>query len=62
MSRKPDWDLKAMVKDTDEKNRVGAAWSNENGSISIVLDPFIVLQSSKQLVLTLFPRKPDGQP
>jgi hypothetical protein len=56
MSRKPDFNLKAMRRDTDQKNRVGAGWFNEDGSISIVLDSFIVLESHPQLILTLFPR------
>jgi hypothetical protein len=46
-----------MDKVTDEKNNVGAAWINPDGTIRIVLDPFIALAASKALVLTLFPRK-----
>lgn len=52
--RTPEYKLHAMNKRTDEKSKVGAAWLNESGSISIVLDPFIVLAGSKDLVLTLF--------
>lgn len=55
MSRKPDYDLSAMNKHTDEKARVGAAWKEDDGSISIVMTPFVTLQSSKSLVLKLFP-------
>lgn len=56
--KKPDYRLGAMNKATDEKNNVGAAWLNKDGTISVVLSPFITLQSSKELVLTLFPSKP----
>lgn len=57
MSRKPDYDMSAMNKETDEKARVGAAWANEDGTISVVLSPFIKLEVSKNLVITLFPVK-----
>lgn len=63
MSRKPDYTLGAMNKTTDEKNHsAGGAWLNENGTISITLDPFITLTASKSLVLTLFPRDKPLQP
>lgn len=56
-SRKPDYRLKALNKTTGEKNSVGAAWINNDKdcSITVVLDPFITLHASKDLVLTLFP-------
>ena len=53
--RKPDYWLKGMNKETNEKRKVGAAWDNPDGSISIDLDAFTVLESSPALVLTLFP-------
>lgn len=55
MSRKPDFTVKAMDKTTDEKNKVGGAWTNKDGTISIVLSPFIVLRSHPDLLITLFP-------
>lgn len=55
MSRKPDYRFAAMNKSTDEKNNVGAAWVNPDGTISVALDSFIQLTASKNLVLTLFP-------
>lgn len=57
-SRKPEYKLKAMNKFNDEKAEVGAAWLNEDGSISVVLNPFVVLKRKKSLVLTLFPNTP----
>lgn len=56
-TRTPDYDFLAMNKDTDERNRVGAGWINPDGSISIVLSPFIQLSASKSLVLNLFTKK-----
>jgi len=45
-----------MNKATGEKSRnTGAAWVNADGSISIDIEPFVVLQGGKDLVLTLFP-------
>lgn len=60
MSRTPDYDVKAMNKDTDEKRRIGAGWKNGDGSITIVLDAFTTLQSAPALIITLFPRTPTG--
>lgn len=53
--RKPDFRLKALNKTTDEKSMVGAGWTNADGSISIDLNAFVVLQGTSDLVLTLFP-------
>lgn len=56
MANKPDYRVGALNKATDEKGCVGAAWKNENDTISIVLDPFVSLhQHGKQLLITLFP-------
>lgn len=57
VSRTPDFDVKALKKNTNEKARIGAAWANEDGSVSIVLDAFVVVPSSPDLIITLFPRK-----
>lgn len=54
--RTPDFEAKAMNKENDRSHRVGAAWLNDNGSISIELDEFVVLTGkNKNTVLTLFP-------
>lgn len=53
MKRKPDYRAKAIDKLTDKKGTIGAAWSNADGSISLVLDPFISLHSD--VIITLFP-------
>lgn len=55
-NRKPDYRVAALNKGTDEKGVVGAAWINDNGSIAIILDPFVNLQQQgRQLLITLFP-------
>ncbi len=58
--KKPDYTLSAMDKDNDRlKGLVGAAWINEDGSISIRLNPFVVLDTREHnLELRLF--KNDG--
>ncbi len=56
-TRKPDYNVSAMNKSTEEKGRIGAAWINQDGSISITLDAFIVLPNAgKDLLITLFPK------
>ncbi len=56
MSRKPDYKLKAINKSNEKKGEIGAAWINENGIISIVLDPFVAIRGQDDLVITLFPQ------
>lgn len=57
MARKPDFWLKAMDKSKErhKSGKIGAGWKNTDGSISIDLEPFVQLNGSKDLVLTLFP-------
>ena len=56
--RKPDYWVKAMQahgEKLDAKGKIGAAWTNEDGSISIDLNPFVVLEAHPALHITLFP-------
>lgn len=54
--RQPDYSLGALDSSTDEKNpKIGAAWKNEDGTISININDFVVLRGSKTLYLRLFP-------
>lgn len=44
VGRKPDYRIAALNKVTDEKQaRIGAAWVNPDGSISLVFDPFVTV-------------------
>lgn len=58
MARKPDYRVRALNKETDEKGTLGAAWTNTDGTISIVFDPFVRVPVGKNFVITLFPEKP----
>lgn len=53
--RQPDFTLNALNKATAEKWKVGAGWKNADGSLSVKLNPFVVLTASTDLVLTMFP-------
>ena len=54
--RKPDYSVGALNRDTDEKNpKVGAAWCNDDGSIDININDFVVIRGSKATYLRLFP-------
>lgn len=56
MNRSPDYYLKALNKKTDQRTgKIGAAWRNEDGSISVVLDMCVQLSENPDQVLTLFP-------
>jgi hypothetical protein len=58
--RKPSYRLNALNKKTDEKTYpVGAGWKNEDGSITLVLNRFVVLPTDPEWLFTLFPTKDD---
>jgi hypothetical protein len=66
--RRPDYTIACLNKETDEKGDLGAAWSNEDGRITLVFNPFVVVPVGSQYVITLFkrtynsPAKPQGLP
>ncbi len=60
-SRQPEYSLNCLNKTTEAKGRIGAAWLNDDGSIRIVIDPFVVLPPVGEIVLTLFKNKPYTQ-
>jgi hypothetical protein len=53
-ARKPDYVLSVKVKDTTSKRRCGAGWLNDDGSVSIQLDPCTVLSWKDNIHITLF--------
>lgn len=60
-TKKPNYRLKFLNKRTEAHGEIGAAWLNEDQSLSIVLNPLVVLPQSPDLVLTLFPVNGDYQ-
>lgn len=57
MSRKPDWDVCALNKLSDDRARIGAAWNNKDGSIGIVFNPFTTVPVSRDVIINLFPSR-----
>lgn len=58
--RSPDYKVAVLDKSTEKRGNVGAAWDNNDGSISIVLNSCVVLDGNNvNLVITLFPN--DGK-
>lgn len=56
--RRPHFRAAALFKSQQGKGgNVGGAWKNDDGTISLILDPFIVLSqtNNKDLLVTLFP-------
>ena len=55
--RKPDYNVGAVDKISGIKHsRVGAAWKQADGQISVKLNPFVVFDGTRMdIVLTLFP-------
>ena len=56
MSRTPDFILKALNRRTEQRTgKIGCAWQNEDGSITIQLDMCTSLMADPDLLVTLFP-------
>jgi hypothetical protein len=56
MSRTPDYILKVMDKVTDAKSgKLGVAWVNEDGSLTIQVDPGVAISYTSTQVVKLFP-------
>lgn len=59
----PDYILAGMIKgDVPEESKkapnIGGAWKNEDGSIYLRIDPFVVIKGGDdRVLLTLFPYK-----
>ena len=54
--RTPEFDFCALNKVTGERGRLGAAWLNEDGTISIVLNFMVQVPTGKEWVLSLLKR------
>ena len=55
MGKKPDYSLAWMDKDTGDKGNIGAAWQNDDGTISIKLNACVYLAQGSNIRITLFP-------
>lgn len=53
--RAPDFRLRAFDKVAEKGHSVGAGWLSEDGTVTIVLDPFVVLRTRKNFSFHLFP-------
>lgn len=52
----PDFRLKIMNKKRNTQNKdAGAGWVNPNGSVSIVINPGVILNDNPEHIITLFP-------
>lgn len=55
-SRKRDLVLRVLNRATDEtNNNIGSGWIDSQGFVSMRLHPFVKLEGSKDLILTLWP-------
>lgn len=57
--RKPDYNLWAVNPDETCKGTIGGAWINDDQSINIKLNAFVVLEAADGLTVKLFPN--DGK-
>lgn len=55
MSKKPDYLVRGLHKQTNKKGLIGAAWIKDQGRIAIAINPFVAIPINEDLVITLFP-------
>lgn len=63
-ARKPDYNV-SMMNDSGAKGRIGAAWTNDDGSIYIKLDAWVTVQgeglAGQKVSIRLFPTSEEYQ-
>lgn len=62
MGRKPDYYLTVYDKTTEGRTQAGAAWVQQDGSISITINPCVMLPSDRNLSIKLFPNEHQDEP
>lgn len=60
--KKPTHRLKVLLKGSKRTTTVGAAWQRDDGSLSITLDPCVVLSWTDPVTISLFPVGKDETP
>lgn len=53
--RKPTHNISVINKVTGARGQVGAGWLNDNGTITLALNPMVHLVSNPDCTITLFP-------
>lgn len=51
----PDYQMTFLNKKTEEKGAIGAGWDNADGSITLKLNPLVVLAASPDVTIRLWP-------
>lgn len=59
--KKPDFHIRAIRKGTQEKAEIGVGWKNEDGSIFLKFNPFVVVPVGADYAITAFPPWKEGQ-
>lgn len=60
--RKPDFIIKALDKDTQERGPIGAMWDNGDGSFGIKLNTFMSVPNGRDLAITAWPADDEELP
>lgn len=58
--RKPDYKLKVMDKTNKNTGAIGVGWMNQDGSISLRINPGTFLHYNPNLAIMLFPNDSEG--
>lgn len=59
--QKPTHLLKVKEREGEGKTTIGAGWMRQDGSVSIVLNPCVVLSWQDNVIIHLFPIEDDGE-
>ncbi len=62
VGRRPDYKVSALSRSSEHKGNIGVAWVNQDGTVSIKLNPFTVLSAAQDLLITLFPNDDADRP
>lgn len=55
MGRQPDYNVWAVNKATEKSADIGAAWIDEDRSISVKINPFVSIPAGGELTIKMYP-------
>lgn len=58
---RPQWRIHALDKITRETTRIGSAWNKRDGSISIAINPWTLVPTGPNIIITMFPIGDDDE-
>lgn len=57
--RRPDWIVKCLNKENGDKGDLGVGWTNDDGSVQLIFNPFVVVPTARHYAIRVFKVDPN---